>query len=267
MPEPVGHGDEEHGLWIRKRLRHNTQLPRRKTEVRKTDLGAARVQQANHYFFPVVGRQRRNPKVEPVWPDSHHDPSILGRTPLSDVHIGKDLDSGNQRLLHLHGNLHQVAQNAIHPKANDRSACLRIDVNITCFLVCRGSDNAGKEPDSRRALVRPGRIKFSDRFLFAPAHFVAQKLDNRGVFQINLEQPVPVGFGQFCSDLPIMFIDRRIDFGGKAEPRRDLHAGDEAQFVHHGQILWLSHDHDKPLPFDRDWEDATTRGNTTGNEA
>src|SRR6267143_6943639 len=128
-------------------------------------------------------------------------------------------------------NLHHVAQNAVNPEADDRGACLRIDVNITRLFVCRRSDNARKEPNSRGALFSLSRIKFMNSLFFVPARFVAQKLDNGGVSLIDLEQPLPFSFGSFRSCLPVILIDSFVNLGGKTQTRRDFHAWEETWLV------------------------------------
>lgn len=61
------------------------------------------VQEPQHQTFPMEGGQGGNPHVHlPVLP-GFLEPSVLGQPFFSDVHAGKDLKPGNQRVLEIFG--------------------------------------------------------------------------------------------------------------------------------------------------------------------
>jgi len=78
------------------------------------------------------------------------DPTVLRTPPLSDVHLGHDLDAGDERRLQVLWWVHDIAQHAIHAEPDPQVAAVRLDVDVAGALLDRVEDQVVYQADDRR---------------------------------------------------------------------------------------------------------------------
>ena len=89
------------------------------------------VQEPQHQTFPMEGGQGGNPHVHlPVLP-GFLEPSVLGQPFFSDVHAGKDLKPGNQRVLEIFRHGPELLEHAVQPAADHHPVRFRFQMDVT----------------------------------------------------------------------------------------------------------------------------------------
>ena len=61
--------------------------------------GSIGFEQAHHDFFAVLRRQSGNAQIDAASADFHQEAAVLRRAALGDVHVGKNFDAGDDRVL------------------------------------------------------------------------------------------------------------------------------------------------------------------------
>ena len=174
--------------------------------------------------------------------DLHQEAPVLGNAALGNVHVGENLDARHQERGQLRRNMGQFAEHTVHADAHHRAQGLRFDVDVAgLFGGCRRQD--GRDQAHRRGLlIAQFGLEFLHRRLVPFAGTGGEELH---VGDVNLidEGDGDLG-GDFDGrlDLLVAFLDRFLDFGAEAEPRNDVHAGNEAQLVERLEVLRFRHD-------------------------
>src|SRR2546422_3929899 len=89
------------------------------------------VQDAENALLPEEGGQDRHAEVDITFGTQlQFDPPVLREPPLGDVQPGHDLDAGDQRVLHLHGQVHHRLEIAIDPVPDPEHILIGFDVNV-----------------------------------------------------------------------------------------------------------------------------------------
>ena len=86
--------------------------------------------------------------------DSDPQTPVLGQPALRDVHLGQNLDPGDDRRMHPLGRRHDLAQHAVHPDAHDGRFGLRLDVHVAGAVLDRLPQQQIDEADDGRLVGR-----------------------------------------------------------------------------------------------------------------
>jgi len=105
----------------------NTRLHSRLVQTKHN---AFTVQKPHNHFFPMAGRQHRNPQIDP--PSAHNDGNltVLRHTTFGNVKISHNLQTRDNCRMHFRRRLADFEQHSIDPIANFGVFFLRFNMNI-----------------------------------------------------------------------------------------------------------------------------------------
>ena len=218
--------------------------------MRERRRGRLRIQQPHHHLLAVLRGQRRYPYVQLPPAKRHHEPPVLRRPPLGDIHVGKDLDARSQGILQRSRHALQVPQHPVHPQPHHRFIFLRLDVYVAGFPLHRRLNHLRDHPHRRRALAQQLRLHFLERILGGLPGTHREKLD----FPLFVPRPL-----LRCSSAlslqfhrvprPVIFRDAAHNLFAETEPYLDVGTRRKTQIIQQRQVLRVGHDHRQPLVF------------------
>ena len=129
-------GDQNHTLWLIQDLHVHVFLLRLIAEGVDTHLRAARVKDTQYDFFPEQGRQRIHTKIDsPVARQLHLDASVLGDTPLGNIHLRHHFQPRGKARGKVPGRFDDFLEYAVCAKAYPISFLIGLEVNIRGTLL------------------------------------------------------------------------------------------------------------------------------------
>ncbi len=82
------------------------------------------------------------------------DAPVLGQAPLGDVHLGHDLEAGDDGVLELHRRLHDLVEDAVDPVADPERLLVGFDMDIGGLALDGVGEDQVDQLDDRGILAR-----------------------------------------------------------------------------------------------------------------
>ena len=123
----------------------------RQAELADADLDVVLVQEPHHARLAVVGRQHADPQVELLVAGGDLDAAVLAAAAFGDVHLGQNLDAGEQGPQQPPRGAVALDQHAVDPVANPHPVLERLDVDVRRPQLHRLADHQLHEPHDRGA--------------------------------------------------------------------------------------------------------------------
>ena len=135
------------------------QVLRREAQVGQRHLRRRVVEDPHDDLLAPHGRQAADAQVDLAPPGSDREPAVLREAPLGDVHVAHDLQSGDDRRLHLLGCRRHLLQHAVDAEADADIALARLDVDVRCVVRDRLVEQQVDVPHERRVRRRGDRAR------------------------------------------------------------------------------------------------------------
>ena len=151
FPDPVGPVTRMIPLGRRMRFRNFLKSLLRQAQLPDADLDVVLVQEPHHARLAMVGGQHADPQVELLAAGGDLDPAVLAAAAFGDVHLGQNLDAGEQGPQQPPRRAVALDQHAVDPVANPHPVFERLDVDVRGPQLHRLADHQLHQPHDRGA--------------------------------------------------------------------------------------------------------------------